>query len=243
MSSEAVGETGTAVGAPATHEPEYLRLVVGAALIGIPAALVAALFLAFIHDLQHWLWTALPSHLGTLFAAVVPRARNSRRRGGDRPCRAEAASGRRRPRSDRRHQRDSNAALVRPRGGARRDRHARVRRGARARGTLIALGSVVAFAFARLLRAPPRTQPQLAIAGSFSAISALFGGPIVGGVMMVEAALRRSVRRSPRRSFRASWRPPSATRSSSASAAGAASAFRASRCRDCPPTRAPTSMT
>jgi chloride channel protein, CIC family len=42
----------------------YLRLVVFAALIGIPAALAAALFLALIHGLEHWLWTDLPEALG-----------------------------------------------------------------------------------------------------------------------------------------------------------------------------------
>ena len=34
----------------------YLRLVGLGALIGIPAALVAALFLALVHELEDWLW-------------------------------------------------------------------------------------------------------------------------------------------------------------------------------------------
>ena len=42
----------------------YLRLVGLGAAIGIPAALVAALFLAVVHDLEHWLWTDLPNSLG-----------------------------------------------------------------------------------------------------------------------------------------------------------------------------------
>jgi H+/Cl- antiporter ClcA len=42
----------------------YLRLVGLGALIGIPAALLAAVFLAFVHDLEHWLWDDLPSGLG-----------------------------------------------------------------------------------------------------------------------------------------------------------------------------------
>jgi hypothetical protein len=37
--------------------------VLGAA-IGVPAALVAALFLALVHDLEHWLWHDLPDALG-----------------------------------------------------------------------------------------------------------------------------------------------------------------------------------
>jgi H+/Cl- antiporter ClcA len=42
----------------------YLQLVGLGALIGVPAALVAALFLALVHDLEHWLWTDLPDRLG-----------------------------------------------------------------------------------------------------------------------------------------------------------------------------------
>ena len=42
----------------------YLRLVGLGALIGIPAALLAAVFLAFVHDLEHWLWNDLPSAIG-----------------------------------------------------------------------------------------------------------------------------------------------------------------------------------
>jgi len=41
-----------------------LRLVLLAAAIGIPAALLAAVFLAFVHQLEHWLWTDLPHALG-----------------------------------------------------------------------------------------------------------------------------------------------------------------------------------
>ena len=42
----------------------YLRLVLYAALIGIPAALVAAGFLALVHVVEDWLWTDLPDALG-----------------------------------------------------------------------------------------------------------------------------------------------------------------------------------
>jgi H+/Cl- antiporter ClcA len=52
---------------------------------------------------------------------------------------------------------------------------------------LIALGSIVGLVVTLFLRLGPRESSLLAAAGSFSAISALFGGPIVGGVMMVES--------------------------------------------------------
>src|SRR5215211_6601222 len=42
----------------------YGRLVAVGALVGIPAALAAAVFLAFVHDLQHWLWEDLPNAIG-----------------------------------------------------------------------------------------------------------------------------------------------------------------------------------
>jgi sterol desaturase/sphingolipid hydroxylase (fatty acid hydroxylase superfamily) len=41
----------------------YLRLVLLGAVIGIPAALLASVFLAFVHDLEHWLWHDLPHRL------------------------------------------------------------------------------------------------------------------------------------------------------------------------------------
>ena len=43
---------------------EYLRLIGLAALIGIPAAFVAAVFLAAVNWLERWLWTDLPGYLG-----------------------------------------------------------------------------------------------------------------------------------------------------------------------------------
>jgi H+/Cl- antiporter ClcA len=54
---------------------------------------------------------------------------------------------------------------------------------------LIAIGSVVGMSATLLFRADPREENVLATAGSFSAISALFGGPLVGGMLMVEGGL------------------------------------------------------
>jgi Voltage gated chloride channel len=52
---------------------------------------------------------------------------------------------------------------------------------------LIALGSIVGLVVTLFLPLGRRESSLLAAASSFSAISALFGGPIVGGVMMVES--------------------------------------------------------
>jgi H+/Cl- antiporter ClcA len=53
---------------------------------------------------------------------------------------------------------------------------------------VIALGSAAAVATASFARLGSQETRVIALAGSFSAVSALFGGPIVGGVMMTEAA-------------------------------------------------------
>ena len=42
----------------------YLRLIGIAALIGIPAAVVAALFLGTVHVMERWLWDDLPTAMG-----------------------------------------------------------------------------------------------------------------------------------------------------------------------------------
>jgi H+/Cl- antiporter ClcA len=56
---------------------------------------------------------------------------------------------------------------------------------------LIALGAAVGMAAAPLVRAAERETAVLGMAGSFSAISALFGGPIVAGILLVEASAAR----------------------------------------------------
>jgi H+/Cl- antiporter ClcA len=167
----------------------YLRLVAFGALIGIPAALVAAVFLAFVHDLEHWLWVDLPSSLGessppwylvvglpVVGACVVILARTLLPGdGGHSPLQgiggaptpipygpgvALAAIGTL-----------SFGAVLGP------------------EAPLIALGSVVGLTVTALARVGQREQGVLATAGSFSAISALFGGPIVGGLLLVEGGL------------------------------------------------------
>ena len=42
----------------------YLRLVLLGALVGVPAALMAAGFLAMIHVVERWVWHDLPDALG-----------------------------------------------------------------------------------------------------------------------------------------------------------------------------------
>ena len=50
--------------APQLSGAAYLRLILLGAVIGLPAALVAAGFLALVHELDDWLWHDLPDALG-----------------------------------------------------------------------------------------------------------------------------------------------------------------------------------
>jgi len=54
---------------------------------------------------------------------------------------------------------------------------------------LIALGSAVGILATRFVAVDERAHIVLGTAGSFSAISALFGGPIVAGIMLVESGV------------------------------------------------------
>jgi H+/Cl- antiporter ClcA len=175
--------------APELSGIAYLRLVLLGAAIGIPAALVAAVFLAFVHDTEHWLWHDLPSSLGyssppwflviglpVVGAALVLVARLLLPGdGGHTPL--EGIKG--------------GATPVAYAPGI-----ALAAIGSLAFGAvlgpeapLIALGSVVGVAVTLFVRLGERETAVLATAGSFSAISALFGGPIVGGMLLVEGGV------------------------------------------------------
>jgi len=168
---------------------QYLRLVALAAAVGIPAALVAAVFLAVVHWIETWLWDDLPAMLGytqppwflliglpVAGALVVLVARKLLPGGGGaQPLRgfeADATPPRNVP----------GVVLA-------------------ALGTLpfgvilgpempvVALGSAVGVAATRLMKLDQRETRVIATAGTFSAISALFGGPLVAGMLLVDGGL------------------------------------------------------
>jgi H+/Cl- antiporter ClcA len=169
----------------------YLQLVGLGAAIGIPAAALAALFLAVVHWLEDWLWETLPHHIGNassapqwylviflpvIGAAIVLVVR--RLLPGD----------------------GGHSPLVGIGGGAVPLRNAPgialAALGTLAFGAvlgpeapLIALGSVVGVVAARAVGSGERESSVLGSAGSFSAISSLFGGPIVGGILMLEGSI------------------------------------------------------
>ncbi|MEU6881034.1 chloride channel protein [Streptomyces sp. NPDC046712] len=172
------------------RRPEYRRALVFCGLIGIPVALIAFWFLVALHQLEQLLWTDWPKDLGWKQApwwwglALLPVAglvvglvvARLPGRGGHIPAGGlhsggvtkEALPG------------VVIAALVGlPLG---------VVLGPEA--PLIALGGGLALFFAGLNRAPQTeaSTALLAAAGAAAAISALFGNPLVGAVLLMEVA-------------------------------------------------------
>jgi chloride channel protein, CIC family len=168
----------------------YLRLVVLGALVGIPAGLVAALFLALVHDLEDWLWDDptpawyLIVGLPVVGAAIVAVARAwLPGDGGHRPL-------------------DGLSVEPMPLSYAPGITLAAI--GTLAFGAVlgpeapvIALGAITGLAVTSFARLGRQESAVLGGAGSFSAISALFGGPLVAGVMMVEAGVGLGARLIP----------------------------------------------
>ena len=168
---------------------QALHLVGLGALVGIPAALVAALFMAAVHDLEHWLWHDLPERLDAsgppwylvlglpvLGAGIVIAARTLLPGdGGHEPL---------------------DGISVTPTPIAYAPGIALAAIGSLAFGAvlgpeapLVALGSVVGLAAAHYARVGEGEGRVLSTAGSFSAISALFGGPLVAGMLLLEAGI------------------------------------------------------
>ena len=168
---------------------EYGRLVAVGALVGIPAALLAAVFLAFVHDLEHWLWHDLPHHLGessppwylviglpVVGACIVVVARRFLPGdGGHRPI--DGLGGK--------------SPLLSYAPGVALAAIGSLAFGAvlGPEGPLIALGAMVGLVVTHLVRLGEKESAVLSTAGSFSAVSSLFGGPITGGVLMMEGAI------------------------------------------------------
>jgi H+/Cl- antiporter ClcA len=167
-----------------------LKLVLVGAVLGVPSALLAAAFLAVVHELEHWLWTDLPHDLGTngppwylviglpvVGAAVCAVARMLLPGdGGHLPLKGLSGGG---PTPLIHAPGIALAAIGTLSFGA----------VLGPEGPLIALGSVAGLLVATLARAGEKERAVLAAAGSFAAIAALFGGPIVGGLMMVEGGV------------------------------------------------------
>jgi len=166
-----------------------LRLVLLGAAIGIPAALAAIAFFTVVHYLEQLIWHALPTALGeasppwylvvflpVVGAAIVAIARLTLPGDGGRSPLAGMSHG---------------ATPVRYVPGI----------VVAALGTLgfglvlgpeapvMAVGSAVGLGITSIVRSDAREQGILSMAGIFSAISTLFGGPLVAGVMLTEGGI------------------------------------------------------
>jgi H+/Cl- antiporter ClcA len=187
--SEPAAEPVSHVEPPGLGGLGYLRLIGLGALIGIPAALLAAGFLALVNQLETWLWTDLPAHLGSsqppwylvlglpvVGGLIVVAARLLLPGdGGHSPL--NGISGK--PTPWRYGPGVALAGLGTLGFGAVLGPEA----------PLIALGSVVGSLVTIFVRLDERGTAVLTTAGSFSAISALFGGPLVAGMLLVEAGI------------------------------------------------------
>ncbi|MFE0451749.1 chloride channel protein [Streptomyces sp. NPDC058914] len=172
------------------RERNYQKALVFSALIGVPVSLAAFWFLAGLHELEHVLWAVLPEHLGWdtppwwwplplltlgglavgLVVRYLPGA------GGHVPAMGLHAPGM------------PSAALP----GVILAAAASLPLGATLgpEAPLIALGGGLALLFAQLARAPttPQSTALLGAAGAAAALSAIFGNPLVGAVILIEVA-------------------------------------------------------
>ncbi|MPY58590.1 chloride channel protein [Streptomyces spongiae] len=172
------------------HRPEYLKALVFCGLIGIPVSLIAFWFLVAVEELEELIWTDWPRDLGwdqapwwwplplLLVAGVVVGLAVARLpgRGGHIPAGGLHPGGM------------TKAALPGVVVAALSGLPLGVVLGPEA--PLIALGGGLALLFASLVRAPENEAGAalLGAAGSASAISVLFGNPVVGAVLLMEVA-------------------------------------------------------
>ncbi|SOD84614.1 chloride channel protein [Streptomyces sp. Ag109_G2-15] len=170
--------------------PAYRRTLLFSAIIGVPVSLAAFWFLAGLHALEHLLWAALPAGLGwdvppwwwplpllALAGLVVGLVvRHLPGAGGHVPAGGLHAAGM------------APAALP----GVILAAAASLPLGATLgpEAPLIALGGGLALWFRDLARAPvtPRNTALLGAAGAAAALSAIFGNPLVGAVILIEVA-------------------------------------------------------
>jgi H+/Cl- antiporter ClcA len=169
----------------------YLVLLVLAAIIGAPISAAAYFFLALVSKLQGWIFSSLPKGLGfhaepmwwpvlplLLAGVLVPLAiRYLPGTGGHSPADGFKAGG-------------SPTPIELP--GVLLAALATLSLGVvlGPEAPLIALGGGLGICAIRLVKrdAPDRTKAVVAAAGSFAAISTLFGSPLLGAFLLMEAS-------------------------------------------------------
>jgi H+/Cl- antiporter ClcA len=163
----------------------YLRTLVYAALLGIPAALAALLFQTALHDVIHLVWEVVPDWLGwdepaawyvvlvpALAGVVVALALRLPGHGGHTPLEGLGM--------EPIQPRDLTSILL----AALASLGLGLVLGPEA--PLIALGMAAGVVAARLVRVGETESQLLILAGAFAAIAALFGGPLVAALLIFE---------------------------------------------------------
>jgi H+/Cl- antiporter ClcA len=178
-------------GPPAAERPtglEYLRLVLLGACVGIPAAFLAALFLAAVHGMEQVLWHDIPKDIGVSsppwylvisFPAVGAAICLAARKllpgdGGHDPLQGLSKV----PTPVSHVPGVVLAALATLGFGAVLGPEAPV----------LAIGMAVGVAITMFVKIGPQGNAVVSLAGGFSGLSALFEGPIVAGMFLVESS-------------------------------------------------------
>ncbi len=178
-------------GEPASHVPprDLARLALLGALVGLPAGLVAFAFIGLVHELESWLWDDLPVLLGAdappwylvlalpvLGGLLVHLARMLPGDGGASPIHGLHLGGAPRPRDAWGVALAAVATL--PFGMV-----------LGPEAPLIALGAIVGTWVTSWARMTDQGRTVVATAGSGAAMSTLFGGPLVAGLMLLEGGV------------------------------------------------------
>jgi len=175
--------------APQLGGTAYLRLIGLGAAIGVPAAAIALLFLGLVHVIENWLWHTLPEAMGratapwwlvlglpALGGLLVWAARTLLPGdGGHEPLGGISVK----PTPVAYVPSVALAAVASLAFGA----------VLGPEGPLIALGSAVGMVAVRIWKVTGPGEQVLSTAGAFSAVSALFGGPVVAGALLLEAGV------------------------------------------------------
>ncbi len=174
------------------RSPGYVRLLLLAAVLGVPVSAAAYLFLYLMGLIQHWVFTDLPGQLGfaapplwwplppLLISGVLVALAISRLPGGGGHSPADGFHAGGTPPAPAELPGILLAALAGLGLG--------VVVGPEA--PLIALGAGLGVCAVRLSRrdVPARAQAMVAASGSFAAISALLGSPVLGAFLLMESA-------------------------------------------------------
>jgi len=187
-----MSHTQQAIGGP-THA-SLVRLALLGAMVGLPTGLVAFLFISVVHLLEHWLWDELPHLLGAeappwylvlglpvLGGALVHLARMLPGGGGDSPLDTNHAP--------------SASPSLRGLWGVMAAALATLPFGLvlGPEAPLISMGMIVAAWLTSWVKLPQFDRMMVSMSGSAAAMSTLFGGPLVAGMMILESAAGTAV--------------------------------------------------